>query len=80
MVASAIGHLAEAAWHHPELVVTYSSIEVRLQTHDAGGITEKDFELAAKIEEPVMGRPEGGKSALTGTPRDDAHGYIRYED
>src|SRR3712207_5522336 len=50
MVINAVGHLAEAAWHHPELAVAYSSVEVSLRTHAAKGITGKDFELAKKIE------------------------------
>src|SRR5689334_20652808 len=50
MVVNAIGHLAEAAWHHPDLLVTYSAVEVRLRNHAADGITDKDFELAAKLD------------------------------
>ena len=57
MVVNAIGHLCEAAWHHPDLLVSYPSVTVRLNTHDAGGVTEKDMELAQKIEEVVMWRP-----------------------
>ena len=53
LVANAIAFLAEAAFHHPRLVLDYRSIEVQLTTHDAGGITEKDLELARKIEETV---------------------------
>ena len=45
MVTNAIGHLAEAAWHHPDILATFPRVEVRLQNHDAGGITDKDFEL-----------------------------------
>lgn len=50
MVANAIAHLAESAWHHPDLALSYPSVTVRLTTHDAGGITDKDFALAARIE------------------------------
>src|SRR5690606_32351437 len=57
MVVNAIGHLAEAAWHHPEIIATYASVEVRLNTHDAKGITDKDFALARKIEEVVGWQP-----------------------
>lgn len=64
-VANTIGYLAEIGWHHPELIVTYPSVTVRLQSHDAGGITDKDFQLAAKIEETVMWSP-GTDEALTG--------------
>ena len=37
LLANAIGYLAEAAWHHPELILSYPRLTVRLQTHDAGG-------------------------------------------
>ncbi len=53
MVVNAIGHLAEAAWHHPEVCLAYGTVTVRLSTHKAGGLTEKDFALARKIEEVV---------------------------
>ena len=53
MTANAIGFLAEAAYHHPRLVLNYRSVEVYLTTHDAGGVTGKDFELARQIEEIV---------------------------
>ena len=39
MIANAIGFLAEAAWHHPDLVVSYPRVVVRLRTHEANGIT-----------------------------------------
>ena len=58
MVVNAIGHLAEAAWHHPDLAVSYASVTVRLTNHDAGGITDQDFELALHIEEVVMWQPK----------------------
>ncbi len=41
MVANAIGHLAEAAWHHPELEISYGRVKVALNTHEAKGITEQ---------------------------------------
>jgi len=41
LLANAIGYLAEAAWHHPELTLSYPQLTVRLQTHDAGGITDR---------------------------------------
>ncbi|QSG09449.1 4a-hydroxytetrahydrobiopterin dehydratase [Halapricum desulfuricans] len=49
--ASAVGGLAEEAWHHPEITITWGEVEVRLTTHDAGGITEKDIELAGRCNE-----------------------------
>jgi len=66
MAVNAIGFVCEAADHHADLAVTYAKIWVKLQTHTAGGITDKDFELARKIEDTVLYRPQGG--ALTGTP------------
>jgi 4a-hydroxytetrahydrobiopterin dehydratase len=66
MLVNAIGYLSEAAYHHPDLSVTWARITVKLSTHSAGGITDKDFELARKIEEVVLWRPQGG--ALEGTP------------
>src|SRR5260370_5037811 len=66
MLVNAIGYVAEAAYHHPDLSVTWGRVIVKLQNHAAGGITAKDFELARKIEETVLWRPKGG--ALEGTP------------
>ena len=42
--------LAEKADHHPEWSNVYNRVEVRLTTHDAGGITQKDLDLAAAID------------------------------
>src|SRR3989475_11153022 len=66
MLVNAIGYCSEAAYHHPDLSVTWGRVIVKLQNHAAGGITDKDFELARKIEEKVLWRPKGG--ALQGTP------------
>lgn len=66
MVVTTVGHLCEAAWHHPDLAVTYDAVTVRLSTHSAKGLTNKDFEMAAQIEAVVAWRPKGG--ALTGPP------------
>jgi 4a-hydroxytetrahydrobiopterin dehydratase len=77
MVVNAIGHLAELAWHHPDLLVSYPSVTVRLTTHDAGGLTDKDFELARQIEAVVMWRPQREPgSALEGTPDDPRYAYL----
>ena len=42
---------AEKADHHPEWSNVYSTVKVELVTHDAGGITERDVELAGVMEE-----------------------------
>lgn len=81
LVTNAIGHLAEAAWHHPELAVTYDHVDVSLSTHSAGGITDKDFALARKIEEMIHWQPARESGALEGTPAEDPRfAYIRYDD
>ncbi len=49
--ASGIAGIAEDAWHHPEITITWGEVEVRLTTHDAGGITEKDTDLAARFND-----------------------------
>ena len=67
LLVNAIGYLAEAAYHHPDLAVTWGKVWVKLKTHSAGGITDKDFALARKIEEVVLWRPEPG-GPLEGTP------------
>ena len=64
LLANAIGFIGEAAWHHPDLLLTYPRLKVMLTTHDAGGITDRDFELARRIEEVATWQPSGG--ALTG--------------
>jgi 4a-hydroxytetrahydrobiopterin dehydratase len=45
-----IGFLAEKANHHPDLDVRWRTVRVVLSSHDAGGITERDFSLAQEIE------------------------------
>ena len=52
---------AETANHHPDLTINYKRVGVSLATHDEGGITEKDFALAAEIEKKAhTGRPASG--------------------
>lgn len=77
MVVTAIGHLCEAAWHHPDLVVSYDSVTVKLSTHSAKGITDKDFAMAAKIEEVIAWQPAKEGGALTGPPASQA--YLKHD-
>jgi 4a-hydroxytetrahydrobiopterin dehydratase len=67
MLVNAIGYLSEAAYHHPDLSVTWARVTVKLSTHSAGGITDKDFELARRIEDVALWRPPQDTS-LEGTP------------
>lgn len=80
MVVNTVGHLAEAAWHHPDLTVSYAFVIVKLVNHAAKGVTDRDFELARKIEEVVLWRPGAQEgSALEGTPDDPRFKYLRYD-
>ena len=47
--------VAEAEGHHPDLLVTWGRVRVQLWTHAAGGLTENDFVLAAKIDRVASG-------------------------
>ncbi|MDE2578623.1 MAG: 4a-hydroxytetrahydrobiopterin dehydratase [Hyphomicrobiales bacterium] len=81
LMVGTIGHLAEAAWHHPDITLSYAWLEVRLQTHSAKGVTDKDFALARKIEETLSWRPGREGAGLEGTPQNDARfSYIKYDD
>jgi 4a-hydroxytetrahydrobiopterin dehydratase len=80
MVVNTVGHLAEAAWHHPDLTVSYAFVIVKLMTHTAKGVTDKDFALAAKIEQVVQWQPGQEGGPLEGTPNDDQRfKYIKYD-
>lgn len=48
-----VGFLAEAAGHHPDIDIRYNKVTLVLTTHDAGGLTEKDFDLAAAADEAM---------------------------
>jgi 4a-hydroxytetrahydrobiopterin dehydratase len=49
LLVSAVGHLAERAGHHPDMLIKYNKVRFALVTHDAGGLTENDFALAQAI-------------------------------
>lgn len=80
MVVNTVGHLSEAAFHHPDLTVTYAFVIVKLMTHSAKGVTNRDFELARKIEDVVHWQPGKEGGALDGTPEDPRFKYIKYDD
>lgn len=78
MVVNTVGHLAEKAWHHPDLSVSYAFVIVKLVTHSAKGVTDKDFALAKKIEEVVMwDAAETSQGVFEGTPDDPRFKYIK---
>ncbi len=80
MAVNTVGHLAEIAWHHPDIKASFNKVEVALQSHDAGGITDRDFALAGKIDEVLLWRPELEGGALSGAPDDEpAAAYIKHD-
>lgn len=51
-----VGAVAEDAAHHPDLHLAWGRVDVETWTHDAGGLTEKDYGLAAKIDQQFLTR------------------------
>lgn len=49
-----VAFLAEAAAHHPDIDIRFNKVTISLSTHDAGGISEKDFALAKEIDETMV--------------------------
>lgn len=47
---SRVAMLAEKANHHPDILIKYDRVTLSLSTHSEGGLTEKDFNLAGKID------------------------------
>jgi 4a-hydroxytetrahydrobiopterin dehydratase len=49
-VVNRVAERAEAADHHPDIDIRWRTLTFRLSTHSAGGLTEKDFDLASQID------------------------------
>ncbi|MEW6744968.1 MAG: 4a-hydroxytetrahydrobiopterin dehydratase [Planctomycetota bacterium] len=64
---NAIGEIAEAEGHHPDIHLAWGHVGVEIWTHKVGGLTESDFILAAKIDERALGFP-GAKGVPGMTP------------
>ena len=79
MAVNTVGHLAEVAWHHPDISASYAFVIVKLQNHAAKGITDKDFSLAMKIEEVLQWNPGNENNTLEGTPDDPRFKYMKYD-
>jgi 4a-hydroxytetrahydrobiopterin dehydratase len=45
-----VGAIADEIWHHPDVDIRWNTVTLALTTHDAGGLTELDFTLAARID------------------------------
>ena len=79
MVINTVGHLAEAAWHHPDITASFGWVEVRLMNHAAKGVTDQDLALAKKIGDVIHWQP-GKRRPLEGTPEHDQRfGYLKYD-
>jgi 4a-hydroxytetrahydrobiopterin dehydratase len=72
MLANAIGFVAEAAWHHPDLELGYAQVVVKLQTHRVKGITQSDVDLARRIHDVALWTPSA-ESPLEGFPKNWVH-------
>jgi 4a-hydroxytetrahydrobiopterin dehydratase len=79
MVVNTVGHLAEAGFHHPDMTISYAFVIVKLMNHAAKGITDKDFDLAKKIEDVIQWQPAKEEGSLTGTPDDPRFKYLKYD-
>jgi len=53
---NAVAELAEAANHHPDITINYNRVSLVLSTHDAGGLTQNDLDLAARIQRDPAAR------------------------
>lgn len=51
-----VGQAAEEQGHHPDLHLAWGKVDVETWTHDAGGLTEKDFKLASEIDRLFLSR------------------------
>jgi 4a-hydroxytetrahydrobiopterin dehydratase len=49
-----VAFLAEAVNHHPDMDIRYNKVLIGLTTHDVGGLSEKDFDLAAQIDDVMV--------------------------
>ncbi|ADJ14612.1 4a-hydroxytetrahydrobiopterin dehydratase [Halalkalicoccus jeotgali] len=49
--AREVGELAEKEFHHPEMIVGYEEVEVRFTSHEEGGITDQDIEMAERVND-----------------------------
>jgi 4a-hydroxytetrahydrobiopterin dehydratase len=52
---NAVGRLAEEANHHPDIDIRWNAVTLRLTSHDAGGLTQRDLDLAGAIDGVPMG-------------------------
>jgi 4a-hydroxytetrahydrobiopterin dehydratase len=53
-----VAEAAERAWHHPDIDIRWNKVHLLLTTHDSGGLTAKDFELAAEFDRIAERHPQ----------------------
>lgn len=49
--AATVGEIAEEQWHHPTIEIRYGEIEVRLTSHEEGGVTDQDIHMAELFDD-----------------------------
>ncbi len=62
---NAVGELAEAEGHHPELLTSWGQVTIRIWTHKIDGLTESDFILAAKADRAYAALQDVGRNTQT---------------
>jgi len=50
---NSVAHIAEARHHHPDIMINFNKVRLSLTTHDDGGLSEKDFEVAKEIDKLI---------------------------
>lgn len=75
MLVNAIAFLCETAWHHADIGLSWGEVRVNLSTHSAGGVTERDLELAEKIEALATWSP-ASTEALEGIPAGSGYAIL----
>lgn len=75
MLFNGIAHLAEAAWHHPDICVGWGRVKIALSTHAVDGVTRRDLALAREIERLALWRPEPD-TELEGPPGEGCWRYL----
>lgn len=60
---NAVARLAEKAWHHPDIDIRWNRVTLVLTTHDAGGLTPKDFDLAQRFDRLALPKPPRRRQA-----------------
>ena len=60
-----VAEIAEAADHHPDITINYTRVTFSCSTHDAGGVTDKDFKLAREYRDRVQGSRRVGHARVT---------------